>query len=68
MARKQENVKKREIGTVANGKQPTLRMFDELDGLVWTYGREAVLKMFMDAMPKHYMNMDKYIVYGTRQI
>lgn len=66
MEKKQENEKKRKIGTVSNGKQPTLRMFDELDYLVWRYGREGALKIWQEAMPKHYMNMDKYIVYGTR--
>ena len=34
-----------------NGGQPTSRIYDELDALVWTYGREAVLKMFEDAKP-----------------
>lgn len=52
--------------TRINGKQPTLRMYDELDGIVWTYGKEAFLRMWESVKPKHCMNMDKYIVYGTR--
>jgi hypothetical protein len=35
-----------------NGGRPDITLYDELDILVMHYGKEAVLKMFHDAMPK----------------
>jgi hypothetical protein len=35
-----------------NGTKPDIIMYDELDILVMQFGKEAVLKMFRNAMPK----------------
>ena len=34
---------------VADGTKPALHMYDELDALVWMYGREGALKLFEQA-------------------
>ena len=55
------------MSTKINGKKPIVmaRPYDELDALFLMYGREAVLKMFEDAMPKRTRDFGHMIVFGT---
>jgi len=51
--------------TKINGTKLVHPIYDELDALVWQFGRARVLQMFEDARPKLSFDITPYIIYGT---